>query len=98
MSVKILATSTNPTSFDTNNIEITKFFINLSKLMSTLETRSTLFWSAIGLLDVAVQISITKNALVEKFRFMQILTKLLMSISNLVCYKHFNIHMYKIAN
>ncbi|CAD7082384.1 unnamed protein product [Hermetia illucens] len=78
----LLGTCPNISQFEPENVEISTLFINVHKLLSTIESRSSLLWSALSFVEQAAQNGSARVALVQKFKYMEILGKLLDTLSN----------------
>uniref|UniRef100_A0A182J300 Uncharacterized protein n=1 Tax=Anopheles atroparvus TaxID=41427 RepID=A0A182J300_ANOAO len=75
-----LASGGENRSFDVSGYECNVFFVHLHKLLSHSLKKSTLLWSVIGVLEVAVTDDETRLALVNKFRFLPVVSLLLLEL------------------
>ncbi|XP_050085411.1 uncharacterized protein LOC126571152 [Anopheles aquasalis] len=68
-------------TFDVTAYECNIFFVNLHKLLSHSMKKSNLLWSVIGVLEVAVVEEETRLALVNNFRFLPLIARLLLEVN-----------------
>ncbi|ETN61317.1 hypothetical protein AND_007029 [Anopheles darlingi] len=78
---KLLSDGADGWTFDVNAYEVNVFFVNLHKLLSHSMKKSNLLWSVIGVLEVAVAEEETRLALVNSFRFLPLVSGLLLEVN-----------------
>ncbi|XP_035774248.1 uncharacterized protein LOC118457076 [Anopheles albimanus] len=78
---KLLSEGDDGCSFDMMAYECNVFFVNLHKLFSHSMKKSNLLWSVIGVLEVAVADEETRLALVNNFRFLPLVSRLLLDVN-----------------
>uniref|UniRef100_A0A182MJU1 Uncharacterized protein n=1 Tax=Anopheles culicifacies TaxID=139723 RepID=A0A182MJU1_9DIPT len=66
--------------FDVSVYECNIFFVNLHKLLSHSMKKTNLLWSVVAVLEIAVKDDETRIALVEKFRFLPVVSLLLLEV------------------
>ncbi|XP_052895231.1 uncharacterized protein LOC128302445 [Anopheles moucheti] len=66
--------------FDVSVYECNIFFVNLHKLLSHSMKKTNLLWSAVAVLELAVNDDETRTALVDKFRFLPVVSLLLLEV------------------
>ncbi|XP_055544317.1 uncharacterized protein LOC129729625 [Wyeomyia smithii] len=81
-SLNHLALVTDQRVFDVSVYGNNAFFVNLHKLMSTGTKKMSLLWSAVSVLEAATRCEETRKALVEKFHYLPVLTKMLEETHN----------------
>ncbi|XP_052864614.1 uncharacterized protein LOC128271211 [Anopheles cruzii] len=67
-------------TFDVGAYECNVFLVNLHKLLGHSMKKTQLLWSVVGVLEVAVNDEQTRLALVNKFRFLPVLSLLLLEL------------------
>uniref|UniRef100_A0A182Q9K5 Uncharacterized protein n=1 Tax=Anopheles farauti TaxID=69004 RepID=A0A182Q9K5_9DIPT len=67
-------------TFDISVYECNVFFVNLHKLLSHSMKKSSLLWSVMSVLEVAVNDDATRLALVNKFRFLPLISLMLLEV------------------
>ncbi|XP_058120923.1 uncharacterized protein LOC131282936 [Anopheles ziemanni] len=75
-----LASGGESRTFDVSGYQCNVFFVNLHKLLSHSLKKSNLLWSVVGVLEVAVNDDETRLALVNKFRFLPVVSLLLLEL------------------
>ncbi|KAL9927455.1 uncharacterized protein ACN427_000715 [Glossina fuscipes fuscipes] len=76
-SASLLSTAIQPQYFAPKNLEISKFFIDLHTVMSTLSNDSDALWSCIAVLQHCSRNLEAHKAIVEEYRFLPLLTFIL---------------------
>ncbi|XP_053676406.1 uncharacterized protein LOC128726616 [Anopheles nili] len=77
---QLASASTVHPAFDVSVYECNVFFVNLQKLLSHSMKKSNLLWSVISVLEGAVTNDETRVALVQKFRFLPVVSLLLLEV------------------
>uniref|UniRef100_A0A182NUT7 Uncharacterized protein n=1 Tax=Anopheles dirus TaxID=7168 RepID=A0A182NUT7_9DIPT len=77
---QLAASAPESRTFDVSVYECNVFFINLHKLLSHSMKKSNLLWSVVAVLEVAVYDDGTRLALVDKFRFLPVISLLLLEV------------------
>ncbi|XP_053665269.1 uncharacterized protein LOC128714419 [Anopheles marshallii] len=76
----LAAASLESKIFDVSVYECNIFFVNLHKLLSHSVKKTNLLWSAVAVLELAVNDDDTRSALVDKFRFLPVVSLLLLEV------------------
>uniref|UniRef100_A0A182KC97 Uncharacterized protein n=1 Tax=Anopheles christyi TaxID=43041 RepID=A0A182KC97_9DIPT len=77
---QLAATNAESKTFDVSVYECNIFFVNLHKLLSYSMKKTNLLWSVVAVLEVAVNDDETRIALVDKFRFLPVISMLLLEV------------------
>uniref|UniRef100_A0A182T371 Vesicle tethering protein Uso1/P115-like head domain-containing protein n=1 Tax=Anopheles maculatus TaxID=74869 RepID=A0A182T371_9DIPT len=77
---QLAAASTDHKTFDVSVYECNIFFVNLHKLLSHSMKKTKLLWSVVAVLEIAVTDDETRIALVDKFRFLPVISLLLLEV------------------
>uniref|UniRef100_A0A182X140 Uncharacterized protein n=1 Tax=Anopheles quadriannulatus TaxID=34691 RepID=A0A182X140_ANOQN len=77
---QLAASSAESKTFDVSVYECNIFFVNLHKLLSYSMKKTNLLWSVVAVLEVAVSDDETRIALVDKFRFLPVVSMLLLEV------------------
>ncbi|XP_035916930.1 uncharacterized protein LOC118514288 [Anopheles stephensi] len=77
---QLAAASAEHKTFDVSVYECNIFFVNLHKLLSHSMKKTNLLWSVMAVLEIAVTDDETRIALVDKFRFLPVISLLLLEV------------------